>query len=251
MGKTLTRMDESSPAAPISAAERAILIVALLLPTAVTWLYFVALDGAPAAVQQTAYSIGKSVQFALPVVWVYWIRREALGNWKPNGRGLIVGAAFGLIVAAGMFALYWGWLKPTGEFDAPAAEVREKVRSFGVTSVFAFLALALFYSAIHSLLEEYYWRWFVFGRLDRWLWPAAAIGISGVAFAAHHVLVLQKYFGWDSPLTWLFAAAVAIGGAAWAGLYRYSGSLYAPWLSHAIVDAAIFAVGYDLVANAA
>jgi membrane protease YdiL (CAAX protease family) len=243
-------MEEPSSATPVSAAERAVLIFALLLPTAVTWLYFVALDGAPAFVQQAAYSIGKTVQFALPVVWVYWIRRESLRTWQPNSRGLLIGAAFGAVVAAGMFALYWGWLKPNGEFDAPAAEVREKVKSFGVHSLFAFILLGLFYSTLHSLLEEYYWRWFVFGRLDRWLAPAAAIGISGLAFAAHHVLVLQQYFGLESPLTWLFAAAVAIGGAAWAGLYRYSGSLYSTWLSHAIVDAAIFVIGYDLVAQA-
>jgi membrane protease YdiL (CAAX protease family) len=63
------------------------------------------------------------------------------------------------------------------------------------------------------------------------------------------VLVLQLYFGWTSPLTWLFSAGVAIGGAFWAWLYNKSGSLYGPWLSHALVDAAIFAIGYDLVAK--
>lgn len=235
---------------PLGSADKAVLLAALVLPTAVTWLYFVALDGAPAAVQQTAYSLGKIAQFALPVVWVLLIRRERLVNWRPDGRGLLLGAAFGLVVAGGMAALYFLWLKPSGQFDLPAAAVREKVKSFGVASVGAFVVLALFYSALHSLLEEYYWRWFVFGRLDRWLPLAAAIGISSIGFAAHHVLVLQKYFGWDSPLTWLFTAAIVIGGAVWAWLYRRTGSLYAPWLSHAIVDAAIFAIGYDVIAAA-
>jgi hypothetical protein len=32
-------------------------------------------------------------------------------------------------------------------------------------------------------------------------------------------------------------------------LYRRSGSLYGPWLSHLLVDAAIFWIGYDLVAD--
>jgi membrane protease YdiL (CAAX protease family) len=234
---------------PPTAAERAVLVFALILPTAVTWLYFVALDGAPAAIQQTAYSIGKIAQFALPVVWVFLICRERPGAGKPDSRGLLLGAAFGLLVAGAMLALYFLWLKPSGHFDLPAAAVREKVKSFGVSSLGAFLVLALFYSTVHSLLEEYYWRWFVFGRLDRWLPLAAAIGISSVGFAAHHVLVLQKYFGWDSPLTWLFAAAIAVGGAGWAWLYRRTHSLYATWLSHALVDAAIFAIGYDVIAG--
>jgi uncharacterized protein len=36
------------------------------------------------------------------------------------------------------------------------------------------------------------------------------------------------------------------GGAFWAWLYHRSGNLIAPWLSHALIDAAIFTVGYDL-----
>jgi membrane protease YdiL (CAAX protease family) len=41
---------------------------------------------------------------------------------------------------------------------------------------------------------------------------------------------------------------VAVGGAVWARLYDRSGSLLGPWLSHLLVDAAIFFVGYELLA---
>jgi membrane protease YdiL (CAAX protease family) len=67
---------------------------------------------------------------------------------------------------------------------------------------------------------------------------------------AHHVLVLGKYFGFDSPATWLFSSCVAVGGAVWAWLYNRTGSLLGPWLSHLLVDAAIFAIGFDLVRGA-
>ena len=40
---------------------------------------------------------------------------------------------------------------------------------------------------------------------------------------------------------------VATGGAVWAWLYERTGSLWAAWLSHLLVDTAIMAVGYDLV----
>ena len=63
----------------------------------------------------------------------------------------------------------------------------------------------------------------------------------------HHILLLAAYFGWFSPATWIFSAAVAVGGAYWAWLYQRSGSLWGPWLSHLVIDAAIFIVGYDLV----
>jgi hypothetical protein len=40
---------------------------------------------------------------------------------------------------------------------------------------------------------------------------------------------------------------VAIGGAVWALVYQQSKSLLGPWLSHLFVDAAIFAIGWDLM----
>jgi hypothetical protein len=228
-------------------SDRIAILVALVLPTAVTWLYFVALDGAPAALQQTAYGVGKAIQFGLPIVWVALVQRRRLDIlvFSRSGHGL--GLHFGLVVGVAIAGLYALVLKPLGAFDEPAEAVRGKVASFGVHSPAAFILLAVFYSLLHSLLEEYYWRWFVFGQLDRWLPLPGAIAVSSLAFAAHHVLVLAHYFSWSSPLTWLFAGCIAVGGAVWAWLYRRSGSLLAPWLSHALVDAAIFAVGYDLI----
>jgi len=143
--------------------------------------------------------------------------------------------------------LYLVVLKPAGLLEGPTAAVRTKIESFGAGSPPAFVVLALFYSAIHSLLEEYYWRWFVFGELRNYGQLSTAVAASSFAFAAHHVLVLGHYFGWASPMTWIFTVGVVVGGAVWAWLYHKSGSLFGPWLSHALVDAAIFAVGYQMI----
>lgn len=232
---------------PLTAADKAVVVLALVLPTAVTLVYFVALDGAPERVQQTAFTLGKALQFALPLAWVLLVMKERPNFVRPDWRGLIEGGLFGLAVAGLMTALYLAWLEPAGLFEQPAVEAREKIKSFGVSSLAAFLAMSAFFSALHSLLEEYYFRWFVFGRLARWIELPGAVAISSLAFAAHHVLILARYFTWVSPLTWLFVAGVAIGGAVWALLYYRSKSLWGPWLSHAIVDAAIFAIGWDLV----
>lgn len=219
----------------------------MLLPTAITWFYFIVLAKAPAAVQQAAYGTVKTIQFALPVAWVWLVQRERPKLPRPTSKGLLLGVAFGLAVAVLMAALYFAVLKPRGLFAGPAEEVQTKLKSFGLNSLAGYLLFAVFCSGIHSLAEEYYWRWFVFRQLSRRTLLPIAIALSSIAFAAHHVLVLSVYFGWGSPLTWLFSAGVAIGGAFWAWLYHKSGSLYASWLSHAIVDAAIFVIGYDLL----
>jgi membrane protease YdiL (CAAX protease family) len=111
--------------------------------------------------------------------------------------------------------------------------------------------LGAFYALGHSLLEEYYWRWFVFGQLMELSRPLTAVTISATGFMAHHVCVLAVYFGWNSPagfyLTAFCSLSVAVGGVLWALLYRRHGALYGVWLSHLLVDAGIFVIGYDLI----
>jgi hypothetical protein len=234
---------------PVGKTFHVAMLFALVYPTILTWLYFIALAKSPAWLQQGTYGIGKVIQFAFPLAFVLLIRKERLSFRAPSRSGLLLGIGFGLAVFGMMLALYYFWLKPGGFFTGQVAkEVHAKLEGFGITSVWAYVALSAFYVILHSLLEEYYWRWFVFGRLREHLPLAAAVAISSVWFAAHHVLVLGKYFGWDSPATWLFSAGVAIGGAVWAIVYQRSKSLLGPWVSHVLVDAAIFSIGYDLMA---
>ena len=228
-------------------ADAAAVFFALGFPTLVTWAYFILLAEHAPQFQQAAYAVGKSLQFAFPLVWVLAIRRERLGLARPSTRGLAAGAAFGAAAFAAALAGYYVWLKPAGLFDVAGEAIHQKVTAFGADSFWPYVALGTFYSACHSLLEEYYWRWFVFGRLARLVPLGVAIVVSSLGFMAHHVLVLGFYFGWTSPATIFFSLSVAIGGAYWAWLYHRSASLYPVWLSHMLIDAAIFAVGYDLL----
>lgn len=226
-----------------------VLLVAMTLPSLITWTYFVLLAGHAEWLQQFAYLGGKTLQFALPVLWVGLVCRQQL-VWPPlTARGQTAGLLFGGLIGGLIWLLYHHVLAPLGVLDAAGENIRDKVSELGITAVGQYVGLAVFYSVIHALLEEYYWRWFVFGRLRRLLPAGLAIGLSSLAFMAHHVLVLGTFFGAFSPWTWFFSLSVAVGGAFWAWLYERSGSIYAPWFSHLIIDAAIFWVGYDLVAN--
>ena len=256
---------EDTEKIPATSARWSAIIFALLFPTLVTWIYFIALHGTPAWLQQSAYSLGKGIQFLFPLAWVFVLRRVCCGRVHevhqqqldaPHEhqrtsytlqKSLALGIAFGLLVMLAGAALYYGYLRPAGLFDSAAKEVREKIEGMGLASLPVYLAMAIFYSLIHSLLEEYYWRWFVFGELLTVARPTTAIVVSSVGFMAHHVLVLATFFGWDSPATYLFSVAVMIGGLAWAWLYWRSGTLLAPWISHALVDALIFLIGFDLL----
>ncbi len=224
-----------------------VLIVALTLPTLITWIYFDLLAAAPASIQQSAYGAGKTLQFVLPIVWVLGVERRKLDLRKWGGAGMVQGLAFGLLIFVATLVLYQCVLEQAGWFASAAEAVHAKVAAFGIDRPWKYFLLAGFYSLVHAGLEEYYWRWFVFGELRRVMAWKLAVAVSSLGFMAHHVLVLSAYFGTGSPATVLFSLAVAVGGAYWAWLFHRSGSLDGPWLGHVFVDAAIFAVGYDLV----
>lgn len=242
---------------PVSSrATAGALAFTLLFPSLFTWVYFVALAGAPGGLQQTVYGSCKTIQFLFPILWALAVERWRPTWRRPGTAGLAAGVIFGAAVLAAIVVLYHLWFKPeeyhglwfkAGKSLASARqEIRDKLVQFGVGGPLGYVALAAFYSVIHSFLEEYYWRWFVFGRLrDPMRWKTAVV-VASVGFMGHHVIVLGTFFGWLSPATWVFSLAVAAGGAFWAWLYHRSRSLLGPWMSHLLIDAAIFIVGYDL-----
>jgi membrane protease YdiL (CAAX protease family) len=238
----------NKPANP--AADWGAVLFALVYPTLLTIVYFILLAKSSTALQQGTYAIGKLIQFAIPVLWIVGLRREQIGWRRPRRSEIAVGGLLGLGLLAAGLALYHFAAKPAGFFDGAAGEaIRQKIAGFGVGSLPRYALLATFYSLIHSLLEEYYWRWFVFGQLRRLTSLPAAIGVSSLGFMAHHVCIVSVFFGWLSPMSLVLSVAVAVGGAIFASIYQRTNSIYAPWISHAFVDAAIFLIGYDLMTS--
>lgn len=198
---------------------------------------------------QVAMGLGKLVQFGFPLVFVWFVDRSQIGFPSFQSKGLILGVSFGLLAALAIFGLYLAVLRDFLLAGDTPGKIIEKLNELNCNTPLKFLLLAAFYSLLHSLLEEYYWRWFVFGWLRRYwsLWPAVVV--SSLGFMAHHVILLVIYFPehiWDLAVP--FSLCVAIGGGVWAWLYERSKSIYALWISHLIVDAAIMAVGFDMVA---
>jgi membrane protease YdiL (CAAX protease family) len=227
-----------------SRAEWAALAFAGLFPTFATWLYFVALPAS--GWSRTAFAATKLLQFAFPLVWTWGIERDPARPGRFRTEGLGLGLLSGLAIVAVQVA-GCSWLVAGTPLAREARTViGAKLAAFGIATPAGFLLLALFYSAVHSLLEEYYWRWFLFGRLRRRLPAAAAVAVSSLAFTAHHVLVIGELAGGYGPLTWLFALTVTAAGVFWAWLYERTGSLGGPWLSHALADAGLMGIGYGL-----
>ena len=223
------------------------LCFAIGYPTLLTLAYFIFLQDQSSSLQMGTFGIGKTLQFVFPLAYVMIILGSRPRRSVRPTAGLGSGLLFGAVVMGLTLLLYYRWLDPAGLFKGPDEQIRSKISDWGLTMSWQYLLLSLFYALMHSFLEEYYWRWFVFRQLRERLSLGWSISISSLGFMAHHVVMLVFYFKDSLATALLFCAAVAIGGAVWAWLYERHKSLLGPWLSHALVDAAIFIIGYHLV----
>jgi len=221
--------------------------IALSYPAVMTWFYFVYATRYPTNVQQIIYLAGKGIQFAFPIVWVWAVLREPLIQNRPSARGVLIAVLFSSVVVGASWFVFNYYLRATSVFADAAPQVHVRLASIGINTVGKYVLLGVFYSLFHSLLEEYFWRWFAFGQLRRVmrLWPAVLL--SSLAFMAHHVVVLGRFFESAPWVGLLLSSAVTIGGIFWAWLYDRSGSLLGPWVGHLMIDAGIFWVGYELI----
>jgi membrane protease YdiL (CAAX protease family) len=225
----------------------------MLFPSLMAWIYFVLLapptaTSPPSYAALLAYGAGKLLQFGFPLLWVGLFERERLRLQSPSFQGLEWGLAFGLAVGTFILAVYFFGLRDGSLLNETPAKVKGKVAQFHMATPGLYLLMAVFLAGAHSLLEEYYWRGFVFGELERRWHVLPAILVSSLAFMLHHLVILYMFLPGRFLLAALpFGLAVAAGGSAWAWLYHRTGTIYSCWISHLVVDAAIMAVGYDMV----
>ena len=225
------------------------LTFASLFPLGMAVLYFVVLSDPDSGIVGIAFGMGKALQFLFPILYVWRYDRDQIGFVWPTWRGIPLAVGFALVVGVSMHLLYFGLVKdiPAVAGDTPM-RIREKVIQFNADTPLRFLMLAVIISGIHSLAEEYYWRWFVFKWMNRHMPTLLAIVLSSIGFMLHHVVILGVYFpGHFWTLAMPFSVCVAVGGGVWAWIYQRSGSLYAPWASHCLIDSAIMMVGYAML----
>jgi membrane protease YdiL (CAAX protease family) len=245
--------EATQPRMRLRKSDVAALLFAMSFPSLMSWIEFWLIpknETEESALLNKVFGLGKIIQFAFPLVYVAVTAPKDLRPRRPHTHGMILSTAFGFLVAVGACVLYFPFLKDTDVFQDTPAKLAAWLATFHANTPAFFLAMSIFVSVIHSLLEEYYWRWFVFGRLERALPLGAALAISSVAFMAHHVFVLAYYFPgrfWIAAAP--FSLCVAAGGFVWGWLYHRYQSVYAPWISHVIADLTFMYIGYDMVSK--
>lgn len=191
---------------------------------------------------QGIYMAAKVWLVVLPAVWWLFVDKGKPSWSPPRKGGFGVGIALGLAISAAIFVAYFLF----GRQFIDADNVREAAVQSGIAEPWRYIALAVYLCTINAMLEEYVWRWFVFRKCEVLVkvgW--AAVALSALLFTVHHVLALAAQFDW--LITTLASVGVFIGGAVWSWCYLRYRSIWPGFVSHVIVDIAIFFIGWQLI----
>ncbi|MCK4872381.1 MAG: CPBP family intramembrane metalloprotease [Phycisphaerales bacterium] len=223
-------------------------IPAMVLPFLASFVYFIFLADSPIA--KVIYSLTKGFTLIWPIIAVVVIQKQRIPlrgvfdrrHWRAVPLGLLTGSLIGGLLCVGYF------FTPLGKHVlAHKDEIVDQMQKYNLVAYY--IPFAVFLAVIHSLIEEYFWRWFVFGQLSRVVPIAAAYVLGSLAFAAHHYVVLSVYFpAWSTAM---FGTGVGLGGLIWCWQYHRQKSLAGAWVSHAIVDAVFLTIGYLLMQSGA
>jgi membrane protease YdiL (CAAX protease family) len=178
----------------------------------------------------------------LPLCWLRFVDHQVISWSRPRHGGFGMATASGLLIATAILGVYALALK-SGLVDAQA--ISSRAAKTGLNHPGVYLTGAIYWITLNSLMEEYVWRWFVFRKFEAVAPGRIAVVAASLGFTAHHVIALAAQFNW--LVTLLGSVGVFIGGAAWSWLYLRYRSVWPCYLSHAIVDAPIFWIGYDLI----
>lgn len=215
----------------------------MVIPGIAALFYFVLIPESFAA--RIIYGSTKGFTLIWPFVIFRWLPVSAhtglFDSLQVTRRNLMLGIGVGTIMSAIMILVY---LSPLGNSVLAAGPlIHEKATLLGMLD--RYIPAALMMSVIHSFVEEYYWRWFVFGRLRTRTSSVIAHAAAGLAFAAHHLVVTLLYF--PTLIGLIFGLTVGAAGIVWSLLYAHTRSLIAPWIAHILCDLAIFGIGYTIL----
>ena len=198
------------------------------------------------AVAKVIFATCKVWIVLLPVLWLRLVDHEPISWSPPRQGGFIPAVGTGAFIATAILVTYYV-LKSSGFIDVE--KVTQSAAKTGLNQLGFYLAGAIYWITLNSLMEEYVWRWFVFRKFETVSSGKLAVVAASLGFTAHHVIALAAQFDWKVVL--LGSTGVFVGGLTWSWLYLSYRSIWPCYVSHAIVDIPLFWIGYDLIFRSA
>lgn len=216
-------------------------LLALLLTAAVCCLVMAWVDG----VLRPGYAVKSAIKLGMfaviPVILTILCK---LTPMKEIFRFRKQGFAMALGLGLGVYAVIVGGYFLTRSFFDFSQIAGSLTENAGVTRD-NFLWVSLYISFVNSLLEEFFFRGFLFTNLKKLSSRGFAYFFSAVVFALYHVAMMTGWFGLG--LSVLVLAGLAVGGVIFNWLNEKMDCLYVSWLVHMFANFAINTVGFILL----
>lgn len=181
--------------------------------------------------------------FAFPLYYMIKTNRnffwESLKKREPLLR-LNLSHILGLLIVGVLIITYF-IVKPTINVSIFQNELELKYK---ITQENIFL-YGFYMTFINSLLEEFFFRGFMFLELKKLNMKKNAYFISSIAFSIYHISNFQNWFSFGIML--LAIVGLFIGGLIFDYLDDRQNSFFNSWFVHICADIAIVWIGYDLL----
>lgn len=196
---------------------------------------------ADSALGRALFALSKVWLFTLPVLWLRFVEKKRFSLSPPRNGGFGAGIISGLIISAAIVGLY----VLSGDKFIDKAFFTEKLTLVGLGSLPTYLGGMAYWVMVNSVLEEYVWRWFCVKQCEKIWRKPVAITASALFFTLHHILAMSVFF---PPVTVaICSSGVFIGGVIWSAMYIRYRSIWPCYVSHAIVDIAVFGIGASML----
>ncbi len=187
------------------------------------------------------FALSKLYLLVFPLLWYKGFDKEAIRCPGPPRDGLGVGIFSGIVMSLGILCVY----QMIGTKLIDDGLMIQRIQGVGIATKPRYIACALYWILINSILEEYVWRWFVVRQVASLMNPYLAVLCSAAFYTLHHTVALQVYF---SPATVIICSVgVFCGGAVFSSLYMKYHSIWPGYICHAIIDACILGIGAWIV----
>lgn len=225
-----------------------LLLIALsTLPFFASLVYFLPTEPSPWFMNLLAAT--KALLLVSPIL--FWKFLRIPGKWSDFSKTLTteklkrqISLGLGLGVLMSAVVLLTFELLSDASRTLLLTRVAKKITVLQIEDLFLVYGVVL--SFVHSLLEEFYWRYFIFSAWVASLPPRRthliAHLVASFAFTLHHFTVTVHYF--DLSFGLLLGLGVWAAGFIWSYIFEKEKSLLGVWISHIIVDIALVSIGY-------
>jgi membrane protease YdiL (CAAX protease family) len=221
--------------------KHAFISLLLLIPAPSVGVLFGMILFPDSSIGRGVFIFSKIWMIALPALWFFLMEGGLPRLEKTAAGGYRMGWVSGVVISA--FIVGAALLLSRQMIDG--GFFKEMMAKVGLDRKNVYIGAALYWVCVNSVLEEYVWRWFVVRQFETLLTRFAGIFAAALGFTLHHFLAMQVYF---SPLVAAICSFfIFIGGVWWSWMYVRYKTIWPGWLSHALVDVAVFGTGYYLI----